>query len=571
MELAHIELGKLKISKCNMRYRDPPPDVSDILPSIRTKGVLQPLIVRAEDGKFGVVAGRRRYYSLRAIKEDAGDVAPPPCAIMAEGDNAEAIEASLLENTARRDPDPMREYETFVRLIKEGRTVDNIAATFGMTGTQVKQRLALGNLISGIREAYRAEEIDDETVRHLTLASPSQQRKWLKLYNDPDQYAPRGFQLKQWLFGGQQIAIRNALFKLSDYTGQTIEDLFGEDSYFADADLFWALQNRAIAAKRDGLLKAGWGDVEILEIGQRFAQYEHVKVPKKKGGKVFIAIAHDGEVAIHEGWLTPKEAKKLAKAEAREAAHEGEADDPSHSVTPKPAMTKALENYIDLHRHALVRLALIGNPAVAFRLAVAHMAAPSGNWSVKPDPQSARSDAIGQSIASSPAQAAFDAERQAVHALLGWTEGDEEAFVYRETADVFEKLLTLSETDVMRIAAFFMARSLSVGSASVEAAGAQLKIDARAHWQPDDAFFDLIRDRATLNVLLAEIAGEAVARGNVAEKAKLQKQIIRDYLNGSNGRAKVENWLPRWLCFPMRNLGDMPEAEAQSDKVPVAA
>lgn len=571
MELAHIELGKLKISKCNMRYRDPPPDVSDILPSIRTKGVLQPLIVRAEDGKFGVVAGRRRYFSLKAIREDAGEVAPPPCAIMAEGDDAEAIEASLLENTARRDPDPMREYETFVRLIKEGRTVDNIAATFGMTATQVKQRLALGNLITGIREAYRAEEIDDETVRHLTLASPSQQRKWLKLYNDPDQYAPRGFQLKQWLFGGQQIATRNALFKLSDYTGQTVEDLFGKDSYFADADLFWALQNRAIAAKRDALLKAGWADVEILEIGQRFAQYEHVKVPKKKGGKVFIAIAHDGEVTIHDGWLTPKEAKKIAKAEAREAAHEAEAADTSHSATPKLAMTKALENYLDLHRHALVRLALIGNPAIAFRLAVAHMVAPSGNWSVKPDPQTSRSDAIRESIANSPAQAAFAAEQQAVYGLLGWTDGDEEAFVYRDTADVFEKLLTLSDAEVMRIAAFFMARSLGVGSASVEAAGAQLKVDARTHWQPDDTFFDLIRDRATLNAILGEIAGEAVARGNVAEKAKLQKQIIRNYLTGANGRTRIENWLPGWLEFPMRNLGAQPQAEAVAQDVPVAA
>jgi ParB family chromosome partitioning protein len=570
MELAHIELAKLKISKCNMRYRDPPPDVSDILPSIRTKGVLQPLIVRPEDGKFGVVAGRRRYYSLRSIKEDAGEVAPPPCAIMAEGDDAEAIEASLLENTARRDPDPMREYETFVRLIKEGRTVDNIAATFGMTATQVKQRLALGNLITGIREAYRAEDIDEETVRHLTLASPSQQRKWLKLYNDPDQYAPRGFQLKQWLFGGQQIATRNALFKLSDYTGQTIEDLFGEDSYFADADLFWALQNRAIAAKRDALLKAGWADVEILEIGQRFAQYEHVKVPKKKGGKVFVAIAHDGEVVIHEGWLTPKEAKKLAKAEAREAGHDTDAGTKSPPATSRPAMTKALENYIDLHRHALVRLALIGNPAVAFRLAVAHMAAPSGNWSVKPDPQSARSDAIRQSVETSPAQAAFAAEQQSVYALLGWTDGDDEAFVYRETADVFEKLLSLSDGEVMRVAAFFVARSLGTGSDSVEAAGAQLKVDAREYWTPDDVFFDLIRDRATLNAMLAEIAGEAVARGNVAEKAKLQKQIIRDYLTGSNGRAKIENWLPGWLCFPMRSFGDVPQAEVQLDDVPVA-
>ena len=147
--------------------------------------------------------------------------------------------------------------------------------------------------------------------------------------------------------------------------------------------------------------------------------------------------------------------------------------------------------------------------------------------------------------------------------MLGWTDdGDEEAFVYRETADVFATLLTLSDADVMRIAAFFMARSLAVGSASVEAAGAHLKVDARAHWQPDDTFFDLIRDRATLNAMLAEIAGEAVARGNVAEKAKLQKQIIRDCLTGANGRAKVENWLPGWLCFPMRGFGDGPQAEA---------
>ena len=350
MQLAHID-SKLKISKTNMRYRDPPPDVSDILPSILTKGVLQPLIVRPEDGKFGVVAGRRRWFSFKAKKEEVGEVDAPPCAIMEEGDDAEAIEASLLENVARRDPDPMREYETFVRLIKEGRTVDDIAATFGLTKTQVNQRLALGNLFPGIREAYRAEEIDDETVRHLTMASPSQQRKWLRLFNDPHQHAPRGYQLKQWLFGGQQIATAHALFKLTDYTGQIVEDLFGEDSYFADADLFWALQNRAIADKREALLKAGWSEVDILEVGERFSQYEHVKVPKKKGGKVFIAVGHDGDVEIFDGWLTQKEAKKLAKAEAREAEEEAARGNKVRRATGRPVMTQALENYIDLHRH----------------------------------------------------------------------------------------------------------------------------------------------------------------------------------------------------------------------------
>lgn len=545
MQLAHIELKDLKISKTNMRYRDPAPDVSDILPSIRQKGVLMPLLVRHEEGKYGVVAGRRRWFSLKSVKEEVGEVAAPPCAIMEEGDDADAIEASLLENVARRDADPMREYETFVRLITQGRTVDHIAATFGMTTTQVKQRLALGNLLPKIREAYRAEDIDDETVRHLTLASPAQQRKWLRLFSDPEQYAPRGTQLKQWLFGGQEIPTGHALFKLADYTGQIIEDLFGEDSYFADADLFWALQNRAIAAKRDALTKAGWGDVEILEVGQRFQPYDHVKVPKKKGGKVFITVSHDGEVTSYDGFLTQKEAKRLAKAKD---AGEGKTE---KVAVVRPAITKGMQNYLDLHRHAVVRLTLLAKPETAWRLAVAHMVVPTGNWRMSADPQRTNSKAIGDSIARSPAQAAFAAEEQAVHRLLGWSKDDR-----CSTAEVFAKLLTLTETEVQRIAAFFMAASLEAGGEVVEDIGASLRVDARHAWKPDDCFLDLVRDRATLNAMVAEVAGPEVAAANVAEKAKTQRQIIQNCLTGSGGRQKVDGWLPGWMAFPARSIGD---------------
>jgi ParB family chromosome partitioning protein len=224
-------------------------------------------------------------------------------------------------------------------------------------------------------------------------------------------------------------------------------------------------------------------------------------------------------------------------------------------------MTQALENYVDLHRHLAVRQALIANPQAAFRLAVAHMAAASGNWNVKRDPQTARNPAIRASVETSTAQAAFAAEEQAVFALLGWTPDDdgEEAFVIRrQTADVFAHILTLGESDVMRIVAFFMARSLAAGSDVVEDVGARLDVDARAYWQPDDTFFDLIRDRAMLNAIVGEVAGEAVAKANVAEKGKTQKQIIRDCLAGANGRAKVADWLPGWLAFPARGIGQGP-------------
>jgi len=305
-------------------------------------------------------------------------------------------------------------------------------------------------------------------------------------------------------------------------------------------------------------------------VGERFAQYEHVKIAKKKGGKVFIAVSHDGAVEMFDGWLSQKEAKKLAKDAEREAG-KGKPKQPSPS-NGGAVTTQALQNYLDLHRHAAVRLALLAQPGVAFRLAVAHMAASSGNWNVRPDPQTTRTPAIRASIEHSAAQAAFADEERAVHALLGWQDEAKEPFIRHETCDVFAALLGLPDGEVLRIAAFFMARSLACGGDVVQDIGARLAVDVRGHWQADDTFFELVRDRGTVNALLAEVAGEGVAKANVAEKAKTQKQVIRDCLAGAHGRQKVDGWLPGWFAFPVRGveaerLPDTPD----SQPVPVAA
>ena len=92
--------------------------------------------------------------------------------------------------------------------------------------------LALGNLLPRIRALYAAEEIDRATVRHLTLASKSQQKAWLALVDDPSAYVPTGHQLKAWLFGGQSIAVRHALFDVDGERAAIVADLFGEDALF---------------------------------------------------------------------------------------------------------------------------------------------------------------------------------------------------------------------------------------------------------------------------------------------------------------------------------------------------
>jgi ParB family chromosome partitioning protein len=544
MELRHIEIDDLHISKLNMRYGKTVPDLSDILPSIRARGVLQPLIVRPEEGGFGVVAGRRRYFSVKTIKDESGAVAPPPCAVLESGDDADAIEASLIENVARRNADPLTEYETFSCLIKEGRTIDGIAATFGITPLIVKQRLALANLLPKIKDAYRAEEIDAETIQHLTLATKAQQKEWLKLFESDEGNVPWGRRLQQWLFGGQSIATKVALFDLADYKGHTVTDLFDEQTYFADADLFWQLQTAAIEAKAAALREAGWSDVTILEVGAQFAAWDHEKVPKKKGGKVFVTVSHAGEVTVHEGWLSRKEARKAARADNKNA-DEGRAE---KSAPGKPQMTQAMENYLELHRHAIVRFALLRDPACAFRLMVAHALAPCGNWKVAADAQRARTPEIRESIAASAAQAKFEDERKAIDALLDM-KADADA------ATIFAKLLTLPDPDVSRIAAFAMAETLAVGDVSVEALGLHLKANAGEVWQPDEVFFELLRERGTVNAMLAEVAGKSVAKGNADEKVKSQKKIMRDCLAGENWRSKVEGWLPGWLHFPFKPYG----------------
>lgn len=550
MELMHLELSQLCISSANMRMAKKPPDITDILPSVRARGILTPLLVRpnGEADHYEIVAGRRRYHAALAVAGETGEFDPLPCAVMQPGDDAAALEASIIENVARLDPDEVTQWVSFTRLVKEGRDIAEVAATFGISERRVKRVLALGNLHPRIRDLYRTQEIDAATIRHLTLASREKQREWLALYRDPDAYAPTGSRLKQWLFGGQSIPTKAALFDLGDYPHPIIADLFGEDSYFSDADAFWTLQRAAINALCQRYRDDGWLDVIVLEPGEYFQRWEHEKTSKAKGGKVYITLSHQGEVEVHEGWLSLREARKKATQEAGETA-----------LAPRPEMTASLRAYADLHRHAAVRAELTGHPAIAFRLLLTHAIAGSWLWNVRIEPQRAPTDAIAESVEQSAAEAAFDAKRREALVLLG-CDADQPTVVGsgEGIAAVFLRLLALSDAECFVIAAIVMGETLAVGSDVVEATGVQLALDMRHYWQADGTFLDLLRNRAVLTEMVGEVAGDETAKSNAHEKAKTLRGILADCLTGSNGRAKAEGWVPRWLHFPATGYIEQP-------------
>jgi len=547
MNLQLIPLTKLKISPLNMRHARKSPDVSDILPTIRARGLLQPLIVRPKGKAFEVLAGRRRYYALKTLASETGETPQVPCAVMEAGDDASAIEASLIENTARLDPDEVARWETFARLTEQGRSVLDIATTFGVSEIMVRRALALGNLIPEIRKAYRDEDIDAYTVRELTLASPEQQREWMKLFDEPGTNPPLGFQLKQWLFGAE-IKTEAALFPLEDYRGSIVSDLFEEHRYFGDAARFWELQNVAIAERRQALLDDGWAEVTVLDIGERFWSWDYVATPKEDGGHVYIEVCQDGTVNIHEGYLSPSAHARLRRASEGRTGEE--------IIAPvRPELTRAAQNYLQLHRHAAVRHALLSHPQTALRLIAAHMIVGSSLWQVDPEPQKADKLATTASVMECRAETELAKERKTVLALLG-EDDTVRTLVANNTDDyrlvrLFLTLDKLPDEDVLRILTCLMAETLEAASGTVEALGSHLGMDMKAYWQPDDAFFNLLRDKKAVNAMLADIGGTDVAAANIAEPVKTQKRIIRDFLAGT-GRPKVEDWLPGYLEFPFR-------------------
>src|SRR3546814_13559465 len=132
-----------------MRYGKKVPDWSVILPTARARGGLVPLIVRpkcAPDG-YEIVAGARRFTAAQIVATESGTADPLPCAILEDGDDADAIEASMIENLARLAPDEVTRWENFVRMVREGRDEADISATLGMQNGRASCRERVGKYV----------------------------------------------------------------------------------------------------------------------------------------------------------------------------------------------------------------------------------------------------------------------------------------------------------------------------------------------------------------------------------------------------------------------------------------
>ena len=130
--------------------------------SIREAGVLQPLLVVEDNGRYRIVAGERRFRAARI----AG-LSSVPC-IVRTFTQQEQMEAALIENIQRENLNPIEEAQAIRRLMEDcGYTQEQAAGRLGKSRPAVANLLRLLNLPESVQEMVAAGRLSAGHARVL--------------------------------------------------------------------------------------------------------------------------------------------------------------------------------------------------------------------------------------------------------------------------------------------------------------------------------------------------------------------------------------------------------------------
>lgn len=140
------DLDLIRPNRYQPRTRFKTDEMKDLADSIRSQGILQPLLVNKSEAGYELIAGERR---LRAARMAGLSSVPVVVKDVAEAD---LLEISLVENIQRDDLNPMEEAEAYHRLITEfGLTQQQAAKRVGKSRSAVANFLRLRQLPASIK------------------------------------------------------------------------------------------------------------------------------------------------------------------------------------------------------------------------------------------------------------------------------------------------------------------------------------------------------------------------------------------------------------------------------------
>ncbi|QCZ95090.1 ParB/RepB/Spo0J family partition protein [Salinimonas iocasae] len=170
-ELSKLPIEYLKPGKYQPRKDMSPDALEELASSIRSQGVIQPIVVRQTDkNSYEIIAGERRWRAAQMAQLDN-----VPCLIKDVPDEA-AVAIALIENIQREDLNAMEEAQALNRLMKEFElTHAEVAEAVGKSRTSVTNLLRLNNLNDDVKLLLEHGDIEMGHARALLALEGEQQ------------------------------------------------------------------------------------------------------------------------------------------------------------------------------------------------------------------------------------------------------------------------------------------------------------------------------------------------------------------------------------------------------------
>lgn len=140
-------------------------DLSELMESLKSTGLVQPIIVRAVAyNDFQIIAGERRYSAMKALGETK------ILAIVRTVEEQQKLEYQIVENLHRKDLNPLEEAQSYRRLMDEfGLTQDALGGRLGKSPAAVNETLRLLELPDAIQSDLRTSEESRRISKSLLL------------------------------------------------------------------------------------------------------------------------------------------------------------------------------------------------------------------------------------------------------------------------------------------------------------------------------------------------------------------------------------------------------------------
>lgn len=177
-EFQRIPIAAISPNRFQPRRTFTEPELVELEASIKSSGLLQPIVVRARgDSKWELVAGERR---LRAVGRLGWTDIP---AVVRDFDDRAMLTLALVENLQRADLNPLEEAEGYQRLIDEfGLTQQQVADAVGKDRTTITNLLRVLTLQPAVRQLVERGHISAGHAR--ALLPIKDERRQLELANE---------------------------------------------------------------------------------------------------------------------------------------------------------------------------------------------------------------------------------------------------------------------------------------------------------------------------------------------------------------------------------------------------